>query len=115
VPVLFSGAVLFTLLVTPYAMLYDWSVLLVPATLLWRYLPAQRARWQVLFAVVWLMALVSAPLVRAQLLVSAGAVQFSVPALALAVAAVWQGVAREREALSGGAGGAALGAGPMPV
>jgi hypothetical protein len=80
-PIKFAAAVLLTLWISPYAMVYDWSILLIPATLLWQHVPAQRPRWRVLFAAVWLASLVSGPLVRGQLAVFPAAVQLSVPVL----------------------------------
>src|SRR5262249_13838091 len=71
---------------TPYIMVYDWSILLVPAALLWQEvrsskrprLPAETEpatgpvvatedHWTVLAACVWLAALLSGPLVMGQL------------------------------------------------
>ena len=83
-PITFAAAVLLTLWISPYAMVYDWSILLIPATLLWRHIPAERPRWRVLFAAVWLVSFVSGPLVRAQLALLPVAVQVSVPVLAAA-------------------------------
>ena len=92
----FSAAVLLTLWISPYAMVYDWSILLIPATLLWRHVPTDQPRWRVLFAAVWLVSLVSGPLVRGQLAVVPIAVQVSVPVLAVVVVAGWRRlVARE--------------------
>jgi hypothetical protein len=88
----FAVAVLLTPLLSPYAMLYDWSVLLVPATLLWLYVPEGRPRWLVLFALLGAVGLASGPLVRAQLWLLPVALQLSVPALAAAVGAVWCGL-----------------------
>ncbi len=80
-PLAFALAVLATPWLTPYAMVYDWSILLLPAALLWRERPADRPRWLLLFALIWLAALVSEPLVKGELLVSPIALQPSVPAL----------------------------------
>jgi hypothetical protein len=81
-PIAFAGAVLLTLWISPYAMVYDWSILLIPATLLWRHVPDERPRWRVLFAVIWLVSFVSGPLVRGQQAVLPFSIQLSVPALA---------------------------------
>jgi alpha-1,2-mannosyltransferase len=88
----FAAAVLLTLWISPYAMVYDWSILLVPATLLWQHVPAERPRWRVLFAALWLVSFVSGPLVRAQLAVMPFAVQISVPVLAAVAMAAWLGL-----------------------
>jgi hypothetical protein len=86
-PQSYALAVLSTLWLTPYAMLYDWSILLLPAALLWRERPDLRSRWLLLFALIWLAAIVSEPLVQGQLYVSPVALQLSVPALWVTVVA----------------------------
>lgn len=58
----FSAAICLTLLVTPHAMIYEWSLLLIPALLLWSALPELRPLWRALFAVLWLSACVSGPI-----------------------------------------------------
>jgi hypothetical protein len=94
--VTFAAAVLLTLWISPYAMVYDWSILLVPATLLWQYVPAERARWRLLFAALWLVSFVSGPLVRAQEAVLPFAVQVSVPVFAAVLLVAWMGLRDER-------------------
>jgi hypothetical protein len=89
-PLAFALAVLATPWLSPYAMVYDWSILLLPAALLWRERPGQRPLWLVLFALVWLAALVSGPLVQAQLRLLAVALQVSVPVLWFTVVIVGQ-------------------------
>ncbi len=92
VSITFAAAVLLTLWISPYAMIYDWSVLLIPATLLWRYLPAEQPRWRVLFAALWLVSFASGPLVQGQLKLLPFAVQVSVPVLAAVLVAAWMGL-----------------------
>ena len=63
VPVVGAVAILLTPWLTPYIMVYDWSILLVPAVLLWRHASTtaqQRDCWLVLMAVIWLAALLVA-------------------------------------------------------
>jgi hypothetical protein len=85
----FGLAVLMTGWLSPYLMVYDWSILLVPAVLLGRDMP--RDRWLALAALLWLAALLSGPLVRGQFWVMSQlhliplAVQVSMPALVAAV------------------------------
>ena len=78
---LFAAAVALTLWLTPHAMIYDWSLLLIPAVLLWQELPGLRARWPLLFAAVWLATLVGSSLSAVQLRALPIAVQVSVPVL----------------------------------
>ena len=93
-PVRFAAAVLLTLWISPYAMVYDWSLLLIPATLLWHHVPAQRRLWGVLFAAIWVASLVSGPLVRGQELLLPFAVQISVPVLAVVLVVAWRALRR---------------------
>jgi hypothetical protein len=88
----FGLAVLVTPWLSPYLMVYDWSILLVAAVLLKDDLP--RDRWLVLCALLWLAALVSAPLVRGQLWLSERlfvpvALQIALPAIIVAALALW--------------------------
>jgi len=76
-----AAAVALTLWLTPHAMIYDWSLLLIPAVLLWQELPGLRARWPLLFAAVWLATLVGSSLSAVQLRALPIAVQVSVPVL----------------------------------
>jgi hypothetical protein len=76
-----ASAVVLSLLVSPHAMIYDWALLVIPAVIVWRAYPEMRPRWLVLFAAVWIAALVSGPLTLAQQRVLPFAVQVSVPVL----------------------------------
>jgi len=40
-------------------MIYDWTILLIPAVLLWQELPHLRVGWKVLYGVIWLVTFVS--------------------------------------------------------
>jgi hypothetical protein len=82
-------AVLVTPWLSPYAMVYDWSILLVAAVLLKGELP--RERWLVLCALIWLAALVSLVLVWGQLWLSGRhfAIQLAFPALVFAALSLW--------------------------
>jgi hypothetical protein len=90
----FAAAVLLTLWISPYAMIYDWTILLIPATLLWAHVPEERPLWRVLFAAIWAVSFVSGPLVRGQEMVLPFAVQISVPVLAAVAVAGWMGLRR---------------------
>jgi hypothetical protein len=82
---LFAGAICLTLWVTPHAMIYDWTLLLIPAVLLWQQTPELRVEWKALYALIWIVAFVSGPLTHLQLRWLPFAVQISVPALLLAI------------------------------
>jgi hypothetical protein len=77
--VLYAFAIGLTLLVTPHAMIYDWSLLLIPALLLWAHQPAHRPHWQASFAIIWIISLLSGVLVYLQLKILPIAIQISVP------------------------------------
>jgi hypothetical protein len=80
-PFWFANAILLTLWVTwvtPHAMIYDWSLLLIPAVLLWQVRPAWRSMLRRLFVWGWLAYLVSGPLTAGQLAVFPVAIQISV-------------------------------------
>lgn len=86
----FAAALVLTLWLTPHAMIYDWTLLLAPALLLWEQLPQYRERWRAVFALVWMAAFFSGPLAYVQLRVLPVAVQVSVPLLAYALVRVYR-------------------------
>ena len=49
----FAAATVLTLWASPHVMIYDWAVAVAAAVLVWEHAPAHRARWLVLFAVLW--------------------------------------------------------------
>lgn len=75
----FAGAICLTIWITPHAMIYDWSILLIPAILIWQVLPNFRAMWKPLFAFLWTATFLSGPLAFEMLKVLPVAVQISVP------------------------------------
>jgi hypothetical protein len=82
---LFAGAICLTLWITPHAMIYDWTILLIPAILFWEKRPDRRGLWKVLFALIWLTTLLSGPLTLAQSKILPFAVQVSIPVLTFAL------------------------------
>jgi len=82
---LFAGAICLTLWITPHAMIYDWSILLIPAVLVWEKRPDGRGLWKVLFALIWAATFLSGPLTRAQMKILPFAVQVSLPILLFAL------------------------------
>jgi alpha-1,2-mannosyltransferase len=75
----YAAVIAATILITPHAMIYDWVLLLIPAILLWQELPELKLYWRVVFAIIWLITLLSGPITYLQLLVFPVAVQISVP------------------------------------
>ena len=90
---LYAAGVVLGLCVTPHAMIYDWSLLLVPAFLAAEACPDLSERWRVARALVWMVVLVSGPLTFAQLRFLPTAVQLSVPVLLWAVFHISQDLA----------------------
>ena len=83
-PILFAGAVGWLVWSLPYLMIYDWTLLLVPALLLWKHAPTYRQQWRAIFAFLWVMSF-SFVLTFGQLIILPFAVQLSLPALFLAL------------------------------
>jgi alpha-1,2-mannosyltransferase len=82
---LFAGVICLTLWINPHAMIYDWTVLLIPAVLLWQQVPNLREGWKVLYALIWLVTLVGSPLTRAQLQWLPFTIQISIPVFLLVI------------------------------
>lgn len=81
----FAAAVLLTLWTTPHAMVYDWTLLLIPALLLWQARPQWHNQLLRLLIWGWLAYMFSTPLTAGQLAISPVAVQVSVIFFAFAV------------------------------
>ncbi|TVQ86518.1 MAG: DUF2029 domain-containing protein [Deltaproteobacteria bacterium] len=93
---MFPIAVLFTLWATPHAMIYEWSILLVPAVLLWRQLPEHRPLLRVLFALVWATTFIAGPLVVLQLAMVPVALQVTIPVFTLSLIMLWRALNQTR-------------------
>jgi hypothetical protein len=66
-------------------MIYDWTILLIPAVLFWEKRPACRGLWKVLFALIWAATFLGGPMTLAQLKILPFAVQVSIPVLMFAL------------------------------
>jgi hypothetical protein len=97
---LFSAAIVFTVIATPHALIYDWAVLLIPAVLLRRDESAIHREWIAVCAIVWIAALVSGPLTLLQQRYLPFAIQVSVP-LVLVASALTVGMLRKTTVPSG--------------
>lgn len=80
---LFAGAICLTIWITPHAMIYDWSILLIPAILFWQARPGLQQLWKPLFAIIWIATFISGPLIIGQLKILPFAIQVSIPILLL--------------------------------
>lgn len=79
----FSAAIALTIFITPHAMIYDWALLLIPAILFWQERPDLQKYWKVIYAILWLVTLISGPLTYLQNQYLSFALQISVPILLL--------------------------------
>lgn len=78
---LYAGAICLTIWITPHAMIYDWSILLIPAIIFWQEFPDMKPFFKSVFALIWLATFLSGPLTYLQLKVLPVAVQISIPVL----------------------------------
>jgi alpha-1,2-mannosyltransferase len=63
-PLMFGASVFLTLWASPHTMIYEWSLALIPAVLLWDRVADKRDEWLVLFAVSWAAFFISTPIAR---------------------------------------------------
>jgi alpha-1,2-mannosyltransferase len=96
-PVMFSAAVVWLVLTIPYIMVYDWTLLLVPAFLLWENVQQLRPQWQATYAFLWVITFISGVLTFAMLRFLPFAIQISIPALLLVTAAAYQALMAEHK------------------
>jgi len=80
---LYTAAIILTIWITPHAMIYDWSILLIPAILLWDNYPAMQGLWKPLYALIWIATFISGPLTYGQLKILPIAFQVSLPVFLL--------------------------------
>jgi alpha-1,2-mannosyltransferase len=90
VDILFAATICLTLWITPHAMIYDWSFLIIPAVLFMRALPTMKSLWRSVFALIWIATFISTPLTLAQQKILPVAIQISVPALFFVYLMIYQ-------------------------
>jgi hypothetical protein len=78
---MFAAAIFATLFGSPHTMIYEWSLIILSACILWTIRPNQRPQWLILFAVVWIVLFISTPLTKLQLDLTGYAIQISVPVM----------------------------------
>lgn len=88
-PLLFALAICLTIWITPHAMIYDWTILLIPSILFWNHMPWVKPNLKVSYALVWIAAFISGPLTYQQLQVFPKAIQISIPILMLALWSIY--------------------------
>lgn len=97
--ILFAGAICLTIWISPHAMIYDWSILVIPAVLLWQAFPQLRALLKVLYALLWVAVFLSTPLTVAQLKILPVALQISLPVLFVVLLIIYRQLMRAGPAL----------------
>lgn len=93
--ILFAGAVLLTVLITPHALVYEWALLVIPAALLWKERPQDRQFLAKAYAWVYIAIWFAGPITRLELILTGRAVQMSVPVLIAAAVFGWRRVVGE--------------------
>jgi alpha-1,2-mannosyltransferase len=78
----FGAAVCLTVWVTPYMMIYDWVLLLVPAVLFWHARDSAHDELLVVYAILWIVQFFSSVLTFLQWNALGWAIQISIPSLA---------------------------------
>ncbi len=91
---LFAATICLTIWITPHAMIYDWSILLVSAILFWQSLPELKSLWKSLFALIWIATFISGPLTFMQLKISPIAFQLSIPVYLFCLFFIYQMIKR---------------------
>jgi alpha-1,2-mannosyltransferase len=87
---LFASSIYLTIWITPHAMIYDWSILLIPAILLWQTYPQLQYFWTPAFSLIWIATFLSGPLTVLQLKILPIAIQISIPVIAWVYLAIYQ-------------------------
>jgi alpha-1,2-mannosyltransferase len=82
---LFGAAICLTLWITPHVMVYDWSLLLIPAVIFWEKVPGERPRLTKVYALMWAAALLSGPFTIAQVALLPFSLQISLPVYAISL------------------------------
>jgi len=94
---LYAAAICLTIWITPHAMIYDWSILLIPAILFWRVRPELKILWKPLYGLIWIAAFISGILTYAQLKILPVAIQLSLPVLFLVYLEIYKNIVKPSE------------------
>jgi hypothetical protein len=83
VATMFPIAIFLSLYASPHALIYEWALAFAAGVVLWERFPALRDRWLCLFAVSWVVLMVSTPLslVQERFLQLPAVLQISVPVM----------------------------------
>jgi len=87
---LYAGAICLTIWISPHSMIYDWSILIIPAIVFWQARPHAPSFWIPMFAMIWIATFISGPLTYLQLKILPIAIQISIPVLSLVYYTIWK-------------------------
>jgi hypothetical protein len=79
-----------TIWITPHAMIYDWSILIIPAIIFWQAFHQIKPLLKTMIALVWIATFISTPLTLAQLNILPFAIQVSIPILFIVYLTIYQ-------------------------
>ena len=63
-PFMFAGAVYVTLWASPHTMIYEWTLAVIPAVLLWDRAKSKRDDWIIVFSIAWVVLFISTPIAK---------------------------------------------------
>jgi hypothetical protein len=93
--IMYSAAVAWMVWCVPYVMIYDWTLLLIPVVLVWKHKPDLRPQWRATFAIFWVVTFLSSVLTFLMLRFLPFAIQISIPAFLIALAAAYQSLTKQ--------------------
>jgi hypothetical protein len=88
--IMYSAAIVWLVWFVPFMMIYDWTLLLIPAVLLWTNVNDLKPVWKAVFSFLWLVPLISTPLAYLQLQVMPFAILICIPALTIGIIIAYQ-------------------------
>jgi hypothetical protein len=83
--VMFPVAIFLSLWVSPHSLIYEWSILIPAAIVLWKKFPERRDAWLCLFVAAWLVLAASTPFSKMQIdyLRPPGILQIAIPVMGI--------------------------------
>lgn len=84
-PIIFAWTLIWMVWSMPYISMYDWTILVIPAILLWKYLSNYSICLKPLYAFLWILSFISNSLTFIQLEYWESALQISIPALLITI------------------------------
>lgn len=91
---MFAAAIFATLMGSPHTLVYEWSLVVLSACIIWKCRPNERPQWIALSSLAWAALFISTPFTKWQLDVTCHAVQLSVPVLIFIAIAIEKTLSR---------------------